>query len=352
MQKGSKAVGKKLGLAGCGFISEFLMEGAKGAGLQIAAVCDIDETRAKWIAMPFGARAYTDYADLLADSDVDGIIVALPNHMHYEPIMQALDAGKHIFCEKPMTTKVAHSAAIVRKVAETGLVFQMGYMRRFSAAYKALKESLPRMAPLSAASVRLDLTYDINLDNPAMAATSWKNDIVLCGGGPLIHGGAHFIDVMLYLFGTPISVTGCVKRDNNGNEYATNLFFRMENGFCCHWQLCGTRAKGFGKHNAKWHETVDVTGVGGTALIESADWQQRIPPVGRITLDGEPGTKEILSCEKSAWAEELTAFVRGMEEGRCLGSTAVDGYRVDFILEELKKLENTQDIVLRFDYAY
>jgi len=344
---------KKLGIVGCGVISEFLLGGARKAGLDVAAVCDVDRARAEYAAAPFRAKAYTEYAELLADSNVDGVIVALPNHMHFEPVMQALDAGKNVFCEKPMTIHVAESAQIVEKVKETGLVFQMGYMKRFNAGYMALKEAMPKLAPVTAGSIRLNITYGIDLDKPRPGGpASWSSDIEKSGGGPLVHGGSHLLDLMMFLFGVPENVTGQVVLDKNRNEYLNHLFFRMQDGTYCHWEFCGTRARGFGEVNGMWEEHVDVVGVNGKGMVENSDWQGRINPITRITLAGEEGAKQVFTYDTSAWANELVAFVKGMEEGKCLGSTAVDGYRVDFMLRELMKLTEARDSALPLEFAH
>jgi len=344
---------KKLGIVGCGTISDLLLAGASQAGLELAAVCDVDRSKAERRALPFGAKVYTDYDGLLADPAVDGVIVALPNDMHFEPAVRALDAGKHVFCEKPMTIRVDDSRKLVEKVKASGLVFQVGYMKRFNAAFRAVKEALPKLAPVSAASMRLTVTVPVFLDAPPPGKpSSWIGDIERTGGGLLVHSGSHMLELMMHLFGVPKSVSGHLVRDKNRSEYINNFLFRMADGMCCHLQLCATRAKGFGHARSMWEERLDVVGVNGKAVAETSDWQGTVNPTATIALADEDAAREVFTFGKSQWADELVAFVKGMEEGRCMGSTVVDGYRTDYLLAELKKLEGATEAVLPLEFEY
>jgi predicted dehydrogenase len=316
-------------------------------------VCDEDRAKAEYAAMPFGANVYTDYREFLKDDSVDGVIVALPSHLHHDAVLEALAADKHIFCEKTMTNRADRSRDLVEPVQKSGKVFQVGYMKRFNAGYRAIKDSLDKIGPVTSASIRIHLSYGIFLEGPVPdVGDGWNNDHERCGGGPLVQGGSHLIDLMMFLFGKPETVTGYIKRDLLKNEYANNLFFRMEDGLCVHLEFCGTRARGFGHANGAWEEKVNVVGLNGKAYAENCEWQGRINPTCRIVTADDPGLKEVFTFGTSAWASELQAFVKGMDDGVCYGSTVEDGYRVDFILEELKKLQDAKDVILplRFEY--
>lgn len=343
----------ELGIVGCGAISEWLLKGARMANLPIAAVCDVERAKAERAAAPFGARVFTDYSELLRDDDVNGVVVALPSHMHYDAVLEALDARKHVFCEKTLTNSVERSQRLVEAVRKTDRVFQMGYMKRFNAGYRTIKEKLETMGPVLSASIRIHLTYGIFLEGPLPeVGKTWHYSHELSGGGPFVHAGSHLLDLMMYLFGRPETVTGNQRRDLLRNEYATNLFFRMANGLYVHLDLCGTRAMGFGHANGGWEERVDVIGLNGKAYAENCEWQGLINPVCKVVLANDPGAKDVFTFGSSAWAAELQAFVKGIEDGVCYGSTVEDGYRVDFMIRQIAKLENAEDKVLPLDFAY
>lgn len=329
-----------IGLTGCGIISQCLLEGAELAGIPIRAVCDVDREKAARAAQRVGAYVRETYEELLADPDIQAVIIALPNDAHYFAALQALDAGKHVFCEKPLTTSAAQSLEVARRAEASGLVFQMGYMKRFNPAFSAVKQRLHQIAPVTTASFRLTVSGDPVLEGPGREPSSWHADIKRAGGGFLVHSGSHLLDLMMFYFGLPDAVWGSLRRDASGNEYANSFMFRFPDGLYVSLQMVQTRARGLGYAGSTWEEIVEVNGVNGRLAARGADWMGKIPP--RATFhpaDGE-GPRELFTFWESQWAEEMKAFVTGIAEGRCLGSTAADGYRVDYVLEQLKRLEN------------
>lgn len=337
-------------IVGCGIISEMLLGGASLAGTRICAVCDIDEARAAAAAAKFGAKVYTDYAAMLASPDIDAVIIALPNYMHYDAAVQALDAGKHVFCEKPMTTSVSDSLDLARRAGAAGKVFQVGYMKRFNPAFAAGKASLEQIGPVTGGSFRLTVNGAPALDGSRREAQSWHGDIEKSGGGFLVHSGSHLLDLIMFYFGAPESVYGCMSRDANGNEYSNNYMFKTPNAVFVILQMCVTRAQGFSYAGGVWEEKVEINGINGRFFAEDADWKGTIPSRAFLHLADGDGPRALFTYWESQWAEELKAFEEGIRQNRCLGSSAVDGYRVDYILNELKKLEDRPQLIqLRYE---
>lgn len=89
-----------------------------------------------------GVTVYADYADLLADERVHGVIVATPTSTHKEIVIGAAEAGKAIFCEKPTALTLAATDAMLEAVAKAGVLFQVGFMRRFDAGCMAAKQQI------------------------------------------------------------------------------------------------------------------------------------------------------------------------------------------------------------------
>lgn len=111
-------------------------------GVKIAAVCDIDEARAKDLAAQYGASAYTDYERMLADVRPDIVHVCTPEANHYEPVIASLEAGAHVFCEKVMAESVEKARAMVAKALELGRLLGVNYNYRFMPAFRKLKEMI------------------------------------------------------------------------------------------------------------------------------------------------------------------------------------------------------------------
>ncbi len=338
-----------IGLVGCGIISSCLLEGARLAGIPVRVVCDVDREKAERAAQSIGAAVQTSYEALLADPGIQAIIIALPNDAHYDAASQALEAGKHVFCEKPLTTSAAQSLDLATRAQASGLVFQMGYMKRFNPAFAAVRDRLEQVAPLTSASFRLTVSGDPALEGPGREPSSWHSDPGRAGGGFLVHSGSHLLDLMLFYFGKPEAVWGSLRRDASGNEYMNHFLFRFADGLHVSLQMVQTRARGLGYAGSVWEEIVEVNGVNGRLTARGADWMGKIPPRASFHPADGDGPRELFTFAGSQWAEELKAFVAGISERRCLGSTAVDGYRVDYLLEQLKKLEGHRGL-LELDY--
>jgi len=113
------------------------------ASTRLIAVADTNAELAKTIAAEFGAaRAYQDPADLIADRDVDAVVIVSPTHTHRDIAIAALDAGKPMFCEKPPAIHLEAALDMAAAVQRTGTFFQMGFMRRFDPGYAAAKKQI------------------------------------------------------------------------------------------------------------------------------------------------------------------------------------------------------------------
>lgn len=112
-------------------------------GATLYAVADVRGEVAESVRAEFGAtRAVTDYRELLSDKNVDAIVVMTPTKLHRDVVIDAARAGKAIFCEKPLALALADALAMKQAVAQTGVFFQLGFMRRFDAGYAAAKQKI------------------------------------------------------------------------------------------------------------------------------------------------------------------------------------------------------------------
>ncbi len=117
-----------IGVGGRGFYvaSEFEKAGKRDNNCQIVAVCDVYEKRKKRAADRYKAEGYLDWREVIARKDVDAVIVATPDHWHAPIALAAMDAGKDVYCEKPMCHTVAEVKRLVDTVKETKRVMQVG----------------------------------------------------------------------------------------------------------------------------------------------------------------------------------------------------------------------------------
>ena len=111
------------------------------AGARVVAVTDIDSARAQRIAKELGGRAETTGQKIIAAEDVDAVIVTSIGSTHEEFVLAAIASGKPVFCEKPLATTAAACKRILdAEVAFGKRLVQVGFMRRYDAGYRLLKE--------------------------------------------------------------------------------------------------------------------------------------------------------------------------------------------------------------------
>ena len=124
----------RIGVLGCGPIAQAAhfeaCTKARNAGLH--AICDIaPDLLARMAATHAPARSYADYDAMLADPDVDAVIIATSDAFHVPAALRALSAGKHVLCEKPLGITVEEVEALAARVRASGLTLQVGHMKRF-----------------------------------------------------------------------------------------------------------------------------------------------------------------------------------------------------------------------------
>jgi predicted dehydrogenase len=111
---------------------------------ELVAIADVSHNVADGLAARYApARAYTDWRAMLEGERLDAVVVCSPHATHAEVALAALDRGVHVLVEKPLCIAPDDAAAICRRRDETGLVVQVGYMKRYDPAYEAFLDALP-----------------------------------------------------------------------------------------------------------------------------------------------------------------------------------------------------------------
>ncbi|MCA1591936.1 MAG: Gfo/Idh/MocA family oxidoreductase [Acidobacteria bacterium] len=112
-------------------------------GANLVAVSDVNESAAASLGAELGvSKRYGRFQDLLADEQVEGVVVVSPTSTHQEIVLEAARLGKPIFCEKPLSISLDAAREMLRVIEETRVFFQMGFMRRFDKGYVAAKRKL------------------------------------------------------------------------------------------------------------------------------------------------------------------------------------------------------------------
>ncbi|MBS4177855.1 Gfo/Idh/MocA family protein [Lederbergia citrea] len=136
----------KVGVIGCGSISRYrhLPEYAANNLVEITAVCDIVELRADEMAEKYGAQAYTDYEKMLAEADIEIVSVCTPNYLHAPMSIAALNAGKHVLCEKPMATSQEDALAMIEAAKASGKKLMIAHNQRFVPSHAKARELIEK----------------------------------------------------------------------------------------------------------------------------------------------------------------------------------------------------------------
>lgn len=132
----------RVAVAGCGKIAQVrhLPEYADNEHVKIAAVHDRNEQRMKKVAEKYGAKAYADYQDLLADKEIDAVSICTANVAHCEMTVQALEAGKHVLCEKPMAVTLDECLKMIETAKRTGKFLMIAHNQRLAKAHVEAKK--------------------------------------------------------------------------------------------------------------------------------------------------------------------------------------------------------------------
>src|SRR5262245_39393342 len=184
-------------------IAEKVIGGARVASdAEIVAVGSRDLARAQAFAAEHGIPdVYGSYEELLA-SDVDAVYVSLPNSMHVEWSIRALEAGKHVLCEKPMAREVEPVERAFDAASDAGRVLAEAFMWRHHPQAKRLVELLPRVGELRV--VRAQFSFALDSLDPA-------SNIRLSGeleGGAVMDVGCYCVSAARLVAGEPVEVTG------------------------------------------------------------------------------------------------------------------------------------------------
>ncbi|HAM70829.1 MAG TPA: gfo/Idh/MocA family oxidoreductase [Verrucomicrobiales bacterium] len=135
----------KAGIIGTGFIGPVHLEGLRRLGVEVVALCGSD--KASGVARRLGIpRAFTgyDHEAMCREADIDVVHITSPNRQHFEQSMAALQAGKHVVCEKPLAVTSRESAALVKAVARSRSIFAVNYNIRFYPAVLQLRADVAK----------------------------------------------------------------------------------------------------------------------------------------------------------------------------------------------------------------
>ena len=218
-----------LGNAGRGHLNAF----AGCAKARLVAGADPNEKSwAEESISSKGIKLYNDHRAMLDNKDVDLVVIATPHNMHLPMILDCFDAGKHVFSEKPLAMNSAECDKIIsaaRKAGRKVFVFQN---HRTIPSIRSLKRAVtenPFGEPIAGVLQYLGCEIERMRDTE-----NWKCSYDRAGGGVLLDGGVHSIDLSNWFYGTPVSVEAQLRKPKGWNEKkgetTGNLLVKYESG--------------------------------------------------------------------------------------------------------------------------
>lgn len=273
-------------------------------GCHLEAVAARTGSSAKQTADRFGARyCTTDFTAILADPNVHAVVIATRHNLHAAQTLAALDAGKHVFVEKPMALTVEDCEAICAKAEQSGLLVSVGYNRVFSPHARAAKAALAKLAGPK------QVIYRCNAG--ARPANHWSLDPEE-GGGRILGEAVHFFDFCCWILGAnPVEV---IAQASGGapdwNDLSTLM--RYPDGSLATVIYCTTGSPHSGK------ERIELFGGGGSICID--DFRG-------VRFDGVPGKSVKPGREDKGQRGLLKNFIRAVRGEEALEVTAAHGLR-------------------------
>ena len=215
---------------GMGWWSDVLADAIKRSGkLKIEACYSRSEQKRSAFAAKYGCRPAATYESILADPAIEAIVNTTPNDAHLETTRAAAAAGKHVFLDKPIANTVSEGRAIAKVCRDAGVVLALGYQRRRESHFRWIKSEIEGGAFGTLVNAEANISRDrlgkIDL-------TSWRYQASGMPGGVMLQIGIHYTDVLDYLLGPIVAVSGRSVRLvlPGDNPDVASLVLEHENG--------------------------------------------------------------------------------------------------------------------------
>lgn len=267
-----------VGVIGCGNISRFHFQGLEQAGATVRWVCDLNPAASKPWAERLGATATTDWTAVVADPTVDAIVITTVSRVHKPICLAAIAAGKAVVCEKTLAENAEDAAEITAAALKAGTLFWTSYMKRFIPAVEQAKALLPSIGTVLSTSIRANQCWgDLWSSAPTegffhMPASGSSQIVRNYGGGILVCGGSHILDLVCHFHGRPSRLYADVHVPT-GRDYDLRaaVLLHTANG-PVHLQALAHPLSRTGFLGDGWDEQIEIIGTHGRITVLSAQW--------------------------------------------------------------------------------
>lgn len=320
----------RVGVLGCGPIAQaaHFESVAKAANAELSAICDVaDDLRDQMAAIHAPRAAYADYDAMLADPEVDAVVVAIADAFHVPAAIAALRAGKHVLSEKPVGITVDEAEGLQREVEATGLTFQVGHMKRFDAGLQSAKSFIEHdMGEMLAFKAwYCDSTHRYSVTD-AVQPKIIKSDHTKRPDGDskadrasyyMLAHGSHLLDTARFLAGDIVEVQARHLQRFGAHGWFIDVEFAS--GALGHLDL--TVAV-----RMDWHEGIQLYGEHGSVLAKTYNpWLFKTSEVD-IFRESTGESSRVLGADGHFFRRQLEGFADTILTGApMLGADIIDG---------------------------
>lgn len=320
----------RIGVLGAGQIAQaaHFESCGKARNADLHAICDVAEDLRERMALTHGARrTFADYDAMLADPEVDAVIIATADAFHVPASIRALQAGKHVLCEKPVGVTVEEVEELGRAVERSGKVLQVGHMKRFDAGLQAAKAfiatEMGEMAAMKAwycdSTHRYPMTDAVQplIVASAHARKPADNPKADLRRYYMLAHGCHLVDTARYLAGEIVAVTARLAERAGMRCWFVDVEFAS--GALGHLDL--TVAV-----RMDWHEGFQIYGQNGSVIGKTYNpWYFKSSDVD-IFREADGATHRVLGADGHFYRRQLEGFADVVLKGAAMeGASVEDG---------------------------
>ncbi len=320
----------KVGVLGCGPIAQaaHFESCTKARNADLYAICDVAPDlleRMAWTHKP--ERTFSDYDAMLADPALDAVIVATSDAFHVPASIAALEAGKHVLCEKPIGVDVAEVERLQAAVSTSGKILQVGHMKRFDAGLQAAKafidDGMGEMLALKAwycdnthRYAMTDAVQPLMVTSKAARRPSGNPKADLRRYFMLAHG-SHLVDTARFFAGDIVEVQA--RLNERFGAYCWFVETAFASGALGHLDLTV-------QVRMDWHEGFQIYGQNGSVLGKTFNpWYYKSSEVD-VFDERDASSHRVLGADGHFYRRQLEGFAATILDGApMLGATVADG---------------------------
>ena len=320
----------RVGVLGCGPIAQaaHLESCTKARNASLYAICDVaDDLRDRMAATHAPEKSFADYDTMLADPDLEAVIIATSDAFHVPAARRALEAGKHVLCEKPLALSVEEAESLRDLVRSSGRVLQVGHMKRFDAGLQAAKAfidgEMGQMVALKA--WYCDSTHRYPMTDAVQPLMVTSKNARRPSDNPkadpdryyMLAHGSHLVDTARYFAGPIVAVDA--RLSNRAGLRCWFVDLEFANGVLGHLDL--TVAV-----RMDWHEGFQIYGEAGSIIGKTFNpWYYKSSEVD-IFHESDGTSRRVLGADGHFYRRQLEGFATVVLNGAPMtGADIEDG---------------------------